>query len=485
MTEAISLFPYQEAGAKWLSSRTLALLADEMGLGKSAQAITAADDIKANRVLVLCPASVRINWLREFEKFSATSRQFKIIASKTDVAGDHESAICSYDLADPSRLPGTFDLLILDEAHFLKSTETNRTVAVYGRDGLIRKASRTWALSGTPMPNHPGELWPILFTFGRTPLPYDSFVDRFCTHYPGPRGEKRVTGAKSAHIPELRQLLSGIMLRRKKEDVMKELPPISFQDIVVEPGPVDLELESSFLQYVFPEDRRKELAEKLEKERALLSSIEGVESLGRAAAYNALASLSQSVSTLRRYTGIQKVENTAKVIAEELKANAYEKVVIFAIHRDVIEGMRVKLRDFKPVTLYGGTEPETRQKNIDKFQKTKKCRVFIGNILAAGTGITLTAAHNVVFVEQDWVPGNNAQAAMRCHRIGQTSPVTVRFVGLANSIDERISSVLKRKTKDAVAIFDDRGIAKNETSEYTPDQTDNTEGEENEYAALI
>lgn len=484
MMEAVELYPHQKAGAEWLSSMPLALLADEMGIGKSAQAIVAADSIGARRILVLCPASVRINWVREFQRFSKTPREFAIVDGKEVVPRPHQSVVCSYDLADPAKLPGDFDLLILDEAHFLKSTETNRTVAIYGKNGIIRRAKRTWALSGTPMPNHPGELWPILYTFGRTPLSYADFVERFCTSYPGPRGEPRITGAKQAHIPELRQLLSGIMLRRKKEDVMKELPPISFEDIVVEPGPVDLEIEASFIQYIFPEDRRKELEEKLAKERAVLESVQAVTSFGRVEGYSTLAAIAKSVSTLRRYTGIQKVENTAKLIAAELEAGAYEKVVIFAIHRDVIEGLRVKLKDFKPVTLYGGTEPETRQKNIDKFQNTKKCRVFIGNILAAGTGITLTAAHQVVFIEQDWVPGNNAQAAMRCHRIGQTKPVTVRFVGLASSIDEKVSSVLKRKTKDAVAIFDDRGIAKNETSEYTPDPSNNSEGE-NDYAALI
>jgi SNF2 family DNA or RNA helicase len=128
--------------------------------------------------------------------------------------------------------------------------------------------------------------------------------------------------------------------------------------------------------------------------------------------------------------------------------------VIFAIHRDVIENMRVGLRQFGAVCLYGGTDPEKRQKNIDRFQNNPKCRVFIGNIHAAGTAITLTAAHHVTFIEQDWVPGNNAQAVMRCHRIGQENPVSVRFIVLDGTLDAKIGYILKRKTADLTHIFD-------------------------------
>ena len=103
------------------------------------------------------------------------------------------------------------------------------------------------------------------------------------------------------------------------------------------------------------------------------------------------------------------------------------------------------IRDSGAVTLYGGTNADTRQKNIDKFQNNPKCRVFIGNIQAAGTGITLTAAHEVAFIEADWVPANNAQAAMRCHRIGQTKPVRVRFFSCAGSVDEDVMNTLRRK----------------------------------------
>ena len=452
------LFPYQIEGGEWLASKAQALLADEMGLGKTAQAIRACDLTRSTKVLILCPAAARVNWLREFETFSILPRTFRIVKTRTPDLNHLDSIICSYDLAQDLNehlKDHHFDALILDEGHFLKNHTSKRTKAVFGVAGLIRKAARCWVLSGTPAPNHAGELWPMLYTFGATPLKYEGFIKHFCNSYASPRGRgvRCITGSKVQAIPELKVLLKKIMLRRKKEDVMTQLPPITYADVVVEAGFVDIDVESSLIQWLWPVDRRKELLEQLNKERQLLEDVTGQAGFGPGG-MRLLEAMAQSVSTLRRYSGLQKVEPVVELIASELENNAYEKVVIFALHRDVIEGLRVRLKAYKPVTLYGKTPPEQRQKNIDKFMREPKYRVFIGNIHAAGTAITLTAAHNVVFIEQDWVPGNNAQAAMRCHRIGQTKPVLVRFIGLAGNIDEKVSRILKQKARDLTEIFD-------------------------------
>jgi SWI/SNF-related matrix-associated actin-dependent regulator of chromatin subfamily A-like protein 1 len=457
MTE---LFPYQKIGAEWLATKKVALLADEMGLGKSAQAIRAADLIQAKRILVLCPAVARVNWAREFEKFSHTPRPLHV-ALDGGAIPPHSSVITSYDLAFRLHERGVwektfFDALILDEAHFLKSLDAKRTKAVFGAKGLCHQANRTWALTGTPMPSHPGELWTMLFTFGRTRLPYPAFVERYCNFVEGKgplSGTRQITGANRSRIPELKELLAPIMLRRKKEDVLKELPPIMFTDVIVEPGPVDV--LQCFPEWVLPDDRTKELEAKIsEEKRIFVEAIDQVGGPGTAAGIKLMEAMAQSIATLRRYTGIQKIASVASMVRSELENDAYHKVVIFAVHQNVIEGLRAKLNMFRAVTVYGKTEPAKRQYNVDKFQEDPKCRVFIGNIQAAGTSITLTAAHHVVFAEQSWVPGENAQAVMRVHRIGQTLPVSVRFCGLANSIDERVAEVLKRKTRDVLAIFD-------------------------------
>lgn len=456
------LFPYQEVGAEFLAGKKLALLADEMGLGKSAQVVRACDQIGAERILVLCPAVARVNWVREFEKFSTKARTFSVMFKKTHQIETSESVVCSYDLAPYLTSVWSWDVLVLDECHFLKSLDTLRTRTVYGRDGLARKAKRIWCLSGTPSPNHPGELWPMLYTFGALKdkpfAKYDDFVEKFCVLSELRTGNtirKRITGARVQNIPELKSILNPVMLRRRKEEVMSDLPPINYTHIVVAPGEVDIEVEPSFVQYTFPVDRREELKEKLEAEQKLVNDMDRQSSAASLNGLAALASIADSVSTLRRYIGLQKVEAVVKMVDDELKSGAYNKIVIFAIHQAVIEGVRSGLAHYKPVTLYGGTPADKRSRNVDKFMKNDTCRVFIGNIQAAGTAITLTVAHQVLFVEQSWVPGDNAQACMRCHRIGQTKPVSVRFVGLANTLDDKISEVLRRKTREITRIYDE------------------------------
>lgn len=452
------LYQYQKDGAAWLAGKKVALLADDMGLGKSAQAIRAADIIGARRVLVLCPAIARINWLREFEKFGSLRREFRILAGKKARPDPGISAVCSYDLAAGCIGENEFfDVLILDEAHYLKSLDAKRAKAVLGKTGLVHRANRIWALTGTPMPNHPGELWPLLFTFCRTPLSYYPFIEKYCSFLNDSKpsgGMFQITGANKALIPELKELLAPIILRRKKEEVLKQLPPITFAHCYVEPSDVEIEAQSSLIQYILPVDRRQELYDQLEKEKVVVDTVLGHVGVLGESGMKALEALAQSVSTLRKYLGLQKVKVVADMVTEELTNKAYDKVVIFAVHRDVIEGLRQRLRKFGAVTCYGNTDPKSRQQHVDSFQNNPKCKVFIGNIQAAGTAITLTAANQIVFIEQDWVPGNNAQAAMRCHRIGQERPVFVRVCCVEDSLDEKIASILKRKTLDIIEIFD-------------------------------
>ena len=445
---------------------TFALLADEMGLGKTAQAILAADGIGAKTILVLGPAVSRFTWEREFGLWSRLDRPVHVVTSKRgNPLTPAPITICSYDLAADPKVNAwlrsvRWDVVILDESHFLKEPDAKRTAAVFGESGIARSCGRVWALSGTPAPNHAGELWLLLHVFGVYPGNYGEFIAAFChTTWDGYRD--RIVGTRTDAIPALRDLLKPIMLRRKKEDVLKELPPIVYGNMVeVEPGAVDMEL--CYPQYfVHGGGGLAEIKSKIEAERAVFSAVIGQVNANPnhrdtdSARVALLASLKDSVSSYRRYVGLQKVEKVAELVSNELEANAYDKIVIFAIHKDVIEGLRQRLSKFHPVTIYGGTDPATREKNIRKFQETQKCRVFIGNVIAAGTNITLTAAHNVLMVESDWVPGNNAQAIMRCHRIGQTKPVIVRFVSLRNEPNEyRVQRVLRRKTRELTAIFD-------------------------------
>lgn len=473
---AETLHPYQLEGANFLASRHTALLADVMGVGKSAQAIHAANLVKANSILVICPAIARINWTREFEKFSETKYNFKIINSRkeADIAQSNNEPfiVVSYDLASvcSDRFKRSFDVLVLDEAHYLKSKTAKRTIEILGSQGIVRHTKRIWALTGTPAPNHAGELWPILCTFGATKLTYNQFIERYCTYIETTYG-RQITGTNEKQIPELKKTLQPIMLRRTKDDVALQLPRITSAYIYVDPAPVDLMIHDSFIKWVFPVDRRLELFKLLEEQKKVLELLLN-NTLENINLMRALEATATSLATLRMYNGLQKAVQIAKLVAEELENGAYKKIVLFAIHRDTIETMRAQLKKYGAVTIYGGTEPSSRQKNIDNFQNNPKCKVIICNIVAAGTAINLTAASDAIFVEQDWVPGNNAQAAMRVHRIGQTKNVHIRYCSLTDSVDQKITSTLKKKSMQLTALFDDNKPRKKPGVKYgTNDQS--------------
>lgn len=437
----IKLFPFQQEGVNFLKTHSFALLADEMGLGKTPQAIIASQNL--DRILVVCPACARINWEREFWKWAG--RTFHI--AQGPPVYHKNNTIVSYDYLTQHLeffKCMKWDLLILDEAHYLKEPTSKRTLAILGNNGIIHNAKRTWALTGTPAPNHAGELWTLLYTFGAIKLSYDGFTARYCKSYQvGRYGRVQITGSNTQHTPELKSILKVVSLRRLKTDVLKQLPPI-FHSILY------IEKEGDPLKD-YPS-----LKEKIEIELQKLK--EAIDFHGPNPSPEKLLSvlqvMSRSVSALRRYHGLSKIKPVASLIYNELISQSCEKIVVFAIHKDVIKELAKTLHQFNPVVITGATPMQERQDAIDNFQKDPKIQVFIGNIKAAGTAITLTAANQVLFVEQEWTPGDNAQAAMRCHRIGQTRPVTVRYASLVNSFDDKITALLSRKAQELSTFID-------------------------------
>lgn len=447
-------FPYQQVGAKWLTQDEERFLADDPGLGKSCQVVVGADRVGANNILVLCPAAVRVNWGREFTRFSPFDRPSTVLFTGKDKVPGDGVVICSYDLLLNENIRKQlkrirWDLLVPDEAHYLKERSAGRTKVAYGHrkdaPGLNANARQVWRVSGTPAPNNASELYTHLKSAGLIDMPYWDFVFRYCTGFDSGFGFK-ITGHKN--VDELKQLLGRFMLRRKKEDVMTELPPITFQQVTVERTAVDLlpfyeqlrgKTKDQFMSELKLADSTLKAAFLAIKESStpFQDRLKVIESMANG-----------NMTTLRRYLGLAKLTRFSDIIEEELATGALAKIVIFAIHRDVIEGLRNRFGKYGVVTLYGGTPAEKRQAHIDRFQKDPKCRVFVGNIQAAGTGITLTAAHEVAFIEADWVPANNAQAAMRCHRIGQAKPVRVRFFSCAGSVDEEVMDTLRRKARE-------------------------------------
>lgn len=441
------LFPFQLEGASWLAERRVALLADEMRLGKSPQTVRACDEIKAERILVVAPAVARINWAREFERWSERKRAVQALLQLCDVPVA-PVVTCSYEYAtrETRKLKREeWDVLVLDEVHFLKSVDARRSHAIFGRDGLVRSAKRIWALSGTPAPNHAGEIWILLYTFGVTKLGYEEWVSKYCaTVRTGFGNGYKIVGTKREKIPELKTMLASCMKRRTMREVRPQIKSPLYSQFVVEPGSVEglVNLDA-------------ELHAVLEKQRSLLTSSLSREGMTDDEKLRMLEGLAGSVSTLRRYLGLQKVAPAFELVSEELKAKNYAKIVIFCIHKDVARALEKRFRaeGFGVATITGETDPATRQEAQDRFNSDSNVRVFIGNILAAGTNITLAAARDILFVEQDWVPGNNAQAARRCAHLKNEDQISVRFLAVASALDESVTRTLARKTSELEKIF--------------------------------
>lgn len=447
-----TLFPYQVLGAKWLASQTTALLADPMGLGKTIQAISGADLADVGRVVVVCPAVACTNWGREFSAWQRISRPVVVVQGPKDIARIPAMGpvvvVMSWDrvrqaaYADPIK---GFGLLILDEAHYAKERSAKRTQAVLGpkcsrTGGLSESVARVWALTGTPAPNHAAELWPIVHALAphaimsrsnNRPMDYWQFVNRFCRTVDNGFGIQ-IVGSKNQG--QLKDALVGFVLRRRVEDVLKDLPPIRYATVALDGGVLATQV------------RDLEASEEGAAIKKVLAATKDPD-------LKKLQALQTHIASLRRLTELAKVPAIIDMLSGELESDL-GKVVVFAQHRHSIEQLSRGFEKYGVVTIHGGVSAGARTEAIDRFQNDPTVRVFIGQLVAAGTAITLTAASNVVFASASWVPADNAQAAKRCHRIGQTRPVLVRFALLANSLDEQVTAVVRRKTAEIGMIFD-------------------------------
>lgn len=411
-----ALQPHQVSGAAWLAVRRHALLADEMRVGKTLTALEAARRLGAQRIAVVCPAVARFNWARNIE--AHLGRQPQILFRRKD-APAVDVVVTSYDLAAAAKQ--RWDVAIFDESHYLRRCDADRTKVILGKGGVIHGARYAWFLSGTPAVNHYGELWPLLYVCGRYPGSYERFVHEFCVGSYGPDGYQ-IRGSKNHEA--LRALVDGFMLRRKLSEVAPEIPPIQLDEYTIE----------------------------MPREAGPLDSPELRAALAASDPLAALEAAAPAVASLRRHIGLAKVSQVAELVRQELDGNN-EKIVLFTYHREVLAGLKQTLAALRPATVSGGDTPAGRDAAVHAFSTRPECRVFIGQIVAAGTAIDLSAASQALFVESSWVPGENAQAAMRLQNLNQTRRVTARFIGMAGSIDEQIQRVVRRKTRELSRLF--------------------------------
>lgn len=444
------LMPFQRAGVEFAISREGALIADEMGLGKTLQFIATANCIKDfKRGLVVCPASLKVNWFRELKTW-LTHKNLYVGIAQGSYWPETDIVIINYDIVHRHREnidAIEWDLVGLDESHYIKGGSTIRTKAILG--GKVKlskdspevtlkplKAKRRICLTGTPILNRPAELFSMLHWLDPKEWP-DRFryARRYCAG-----GYGMYDGASNLEELQLR-LRSGLMIRRLKKDVLTELPPKLRSVIEYEDPSLRLELEAEVKSAKQKEFALASLRAAVEMAKASADPMEykrAVEALR-----SGLSVAFQEMAVLRHRTAVAKIPHVIQHL-KDLLAQSDEKILVFAHHRDVIDAI-VNEFPFNAVKLYGGMSGEMKQEAVDKLQSDPKVRIFVGGIQAAGVGLTLTASHRVIFAELDWVPSNVTQCEDRSHRFGQREPVLIQHIVLAGSLDATIARKLVAK----------------------------------------
>lgn len=454
----MELMPYQVAGVEFALKRLRVMIADSPGLGKTAQALGFLQFRKDLRpALIVCPASVKLNWDREKRRFleDCPENEAVILNGTKPYQVDAPIRIINYDILSAwlPVLKGNILALVLDESHHIKSLDSQRAKAAYQ---LAMDVEAMLMLTGTPLLNRPLDLFPQIHLLAPDEFPeLVPYGRRYCD---GRLVEVVVRGGKkkkvwdfsgASNLDELfERLRSTVMLRRLKKDVLKELPPKRLAIVPVELHPAReyIRIEKDFRSWLIHEVR----AGRKSKERLKALRTEAI----------------SKVTYLKKSAAELKLGAAIEWIRDFLASG--EKLVAFAHHRDIIDRLAEEFEG--AAVLKGGMSQEEKSQAVMRFQSDPECKVFIGSIQAAGVGLTLTAASDVVFLEYPWRPADLDQAVDRCHRIGQVNSVTAWCLKATipgmETIDDRILGILERKWNISDAALDGKaGRATNILSE--------------------
>jgi SWI/SNF-related matrix-associated actin-dependent regulator 1 of chromatin subfamily A len=456
--EGKAYLPFQKAGIEFASKRANTLISDDMGLGKSIEAIGVINlDETIENVLVVCPASLKINWRKELENWLVRPMTIGIAKGKT-VFPETDVVIANYDILhnfkDELRA-NQWDIMIVDECHMMKNGNTRRSQQVLGKrryrhpddwDLTPIPAKRKLYMSGTPIVNRPIELWPLISSLDpETWNDFGQFTHRYCNAHQGRFGWD-MSGAQN--LGELQGKLRGsVMLRRTKSEVLTDLPPKLRQVIELSPNGARKVVEAEKAAYSRHQAALRELKVVVELSKASEKKSDYADAVSRLKEGVALAF--GEMATARKNTAVAKVPYVI-----EFLEGVSGKVVVFAHHKEAVKQLKAALGD-KAVVLVGDTSINKRNEAVERFQTDADVQYFIGSIQAAGVGLTLTASSHVVFSELDWVPGNVTQAEDRLHRLGQQNSVLVQHLVFDESIDAKMAKTLVRKQTVIDATLDD------------------------------
>ena len=447
------LIPFQCADVDYILNRAHALDADEPGLGKTPTSIAVANEMQAKRVLVVCPASIREQWIRRIYEWTTMHRHlghrpfaYAVQSSRYGTSDSAEWTVISYELArNPAVLRGLvkqrFDLLIVDEAHYAKDIGTQRSRAIFGyHDGrrddgesvetvnacLMGASEKVLCLSGTPIPNRPAEAFVLARSLNWESIDWLSqkkFRERF-----NPQSKGKSSGGKvwmheeEGRLPELQnRMRAHFMSRHLMKDVRHQLKtafPDPIYDLIYleETAAVKLALEKERMLDLDPND--------------LMGA--DFEILGQ-------------VSTVRLEMGVAMAPQVVHYLKMLLEGGE-RKLLVFTWHKEVTDLLR---RELAPWGVAWSDGRNTSQKDwmVQQFIRNPEIDVLIGNILTLGTGTDgiQHAANHCLFAEPDWVPGNNHQAVSRLARMGQQSRVLADFFLVEDSMAERVLGSSLRK----------------------------------------
>lgn len=424
---------HQKEAVEKLLANNKFILADDMGLGKTTAAVIGALESGAKKILIVCPASLKLNWEREIRNY--TDRRTLVVEGRK-WGSTFDFYIINYDIlknfhtTDNSEdseaykliMNEGFDLAIVDEAHYIANATAQRTKLL---NDILSMIPKVWLLTGTPMTSRPINYFNLLsIVDSPLALNWQSYVRRYCAGYQFTvKGRKIWNTSGSSNLDELRERTKNLVLRRMKNDIL-DLP----EKII---APVYLELKNTYY------DEELEEFMRISKENKTKENISVT--LNR-------------LMRIRQLIAVEKVPYTCELIDKFIEQG--KKVIVltnFTMSLDMIHEKYKK----NSVTLDGRMHKDKRQENVDRFQTDDKVKVFIGNIKAAGVGITLTAAEVVIMNDLSFVPSDHAQGEDRAYRYGQKNSVLVYYPIFDNTIERQVYNILQKKKKDIDQVMGD------------------------------
>ena len=414
---------HQKVAIEKLLANDKFILADDMGLGKTTAAVIASMECDVKKVLIVCPASLKINWEREIKNY--TDKKVLIVEGRKwgstfdyyiinyDILKNYHTTEKSEDSDDYKLLVNEkFDLAIVDEAHYVSNTTANRTRLL---NDVLETIPRVWLLTGTPMTSRPINYFNLLkIVDSPLALNWQSYVRRYCKGYQFSVGNRKVWNTSGAsNLDELRERTKSYVLRRMKIDI--------------------LDLPEKIVTPVFVELTSKMYDEELEEFTRISNDKKDNETIS--VTLNRLMKIRQLIA-------YEKVPYTCEIIDKCLDQG--KKVIVFTNFTMSLDMLHEKYKK-NSVILNGSMSKEKKQESVDRFQNEDKVKIFISNIVAGGVGITLTAGEVVVMNDLSFVPAHHSQAEDRAYRYGQKNSVLVYYPVFENTVEKIIYNILQKK----------------------------------------